>query len=60
MSTYTRGDTGISFFNTHLRIDTEILKRSTHPIIGIHITAYEHEIAYIGSSTEEKLIFPLF
>lgn len=56
VSTYTRGETGISFFNTHLRIDTEILKRSTHPIIGIHITAYEHEIAYIGSSTEEKMI----
>ena len=55
VSTYTRGVTGISFFDTVLRIDTDRLTRSTHPIIGIHLSAYDHGIAYIGASAEEKM-----
>lgn len=56
VSTYTRGETGISFFHTILRIDTDTLTRSTHPIIGIHLSAYGHGIAYIGASAEEKMV----
>lgn len=56
VSTYTRGETGISFFDTMLRIDTQMLNRSTHPIIGIHLSAHGHEIAYIGASAQEKMI----
>ena len=56
VSTYTRGETGISFYDTILRIDTDTLTRSTHPIIGIHLSAYGHEIAYIGASAEEKMV----
>ena len=55
VGTYTRGETGISFFDTMLRIDTDTLKRSTHPIIAVHMTAYGHEIAYVSASAEEKL-----
>jgi competence protein ComEC len=53
--TYTRGETGISFFDTTLHIDTDTLKRSTHPILGIHVSAYGHGIAYVGASAEEKM-----
>jgi hypothetical protein len=56
VSMYTRGETGISFYDTILRIDTDTLTRSTHPIIGIHLSAYGHEIAYIGASAEEKMV----
>lgn len=55
VGTYTRGDTGISFFDTTLRIDTDTLKRSTHPILAVHMTAYGHEIAYVSASAEEKM-----
>ena len=55
VGTYTRGDTGILFFDTVLRIDTDTLKRSTHPILAVHITAHGHEIAYISASAEEKM-----
>jgi competence protein ComEC len=56
VSTYTRGETGISFYDTILRIDTDTLTRSTHPIVRIHLSAYGHEIAYIGASAEEKMV----
>ena len=52
---YTRGDTGIIFEDTALRIDTDTLSRSTHPVIVLSLTAYDHDTVYIGASAAQGI-----
>ena len=52
---YTRGDTGIIFEDTSLRIDTDTVSRSTHPVIVLSLTAYGHDTVYIGASAADGM-----
>lgn len=55
VGTYTRGETGIFFYNTTILADTEMLSRSTHPILGMRLSAHGQEVVYIGASAGEKM-----
>ena len=52
---YTRGDTGIVFEDTSIRIDTDTVSRSTHPVIVLSLTAYGHDTVYIGASAADGM-----
>jgi len=53
--TYTRGETGIGFCDVTIRPDTAVIRRSTHPVIAVSVSAHGKEIAYVGASASEGL-----
>ena len=52
---YTRGKTGIAFYDAIIRPDTAEIRRSTHPVIAVSVSAHGKEIAYIGASVTEGM-----